>query len=126
MYKEVFASRLKEARKKTGFTQREVEEETGVPGVNISRYEKGIRETDIETLGRLANFYGVSTDWLIGLGMQPGIKQIQVETKKPNEDLEIDEIIGTIENTGNIGNIGGKGNSVYLNSVNKKKKPKTQ
>ena len=32
----------------------------------ISAYEKGKREPDIETIKQLANFFGVTTDFLLG------------------------------------------------------------
>lgn len=66
MFREVFPSRLKKARYDTGFTQREIEKETGISQSRIAKYETGALEPDIETLGILANFYNVSVDWLIG------------------------------------------------------------
>lgn len=66
MYAEGFASKLKKARINTGFTQREVERETGIQQSSLAKYERGNQEPDIEKLGILADFYGVSTDWLIG------------------------------------------------------------
>ena len=66
MYKEGFVSRLKKARNDTGFTQREVSKETGIPNSTLANYETGRTEPDIENLGILADFYGVSIDWLIG------------------------------------------------------------
>lgn len=66
MYKEAFSSKIKKARKETGFTQREVSEETGIPQSTIAYIETGKREPDIEKLGILADFYGVSVDWLLG------------------------------------------------------------
>lgn len=66
MYKEGFASKLKKARQNTGFTQREIEKETGIKQSLIARYETGNLEPSIETLGILADFYGVSVDWLLG------------------------------------------------------------
>ena len=69
MYSETFPSRLKGTRKSHGFTQAEVARELKINQQNISRYEKGITEPDIETLSMLADFYGVSTDFLIGNGM---------------------------------------------------------
>lgn len=67
MYKEGFASRLKKAREKNGFTQREVTNEIGIPQSTLAGYEIGRTEPDIETLGTLAEFYGVSVDWLLGI-----------------------------------------------------------
>lgn len=66
MYKESFCSKLKKARIDTGFTQREIAKETGIAQSTIANYETGRTEPDIENLGILADFYGVSTDWLIG------------------------------------------------------------
>lgn len=66
MYVEGFASKLKKAREQSGFTQREVARETGIPQSTIAKYETQALEPSIETLGILADFYGVSVDWLIG------------------------------------------------------------
>lgn len=66
MYKEGFASKLKRARENTGFTQREVERETGIKQSTLAGYEIGRTTPDFETLGILADFYGVSVDWLLG------------------------------------------------------------
>lgn len=66
MYSESFPSKLKKARENTGFTQREVSKETGITQSVLARYETGKLEPCIEVLGILADFYGVSADWLIG------------------------------------------------------------
>lgn len=69
MYKENFPEKMKEARKRTGYTQAEVAEETGISQSIIAYIETGKREPSIENLGILADFYGVSTDWLLGTGI---------------------------------------------------------
>ena len=69
MYVETFADRLKKARKDTGFTQTEVANELKIPRVNITNYETGRTQPDIETLGRLIDFYEVSADWILGTGI---------------------------------------------------------
>lgn len=66
MYVEGFASKLKKARNNTGLTQREVAKETGITQSVLARYETGKLEPNIEILGILADFYGVSVDWLLG------------------------------------------------------------
>ena len=66
MYAEGFASKLKKARYDTGFTQREVAKELKISQSTLASYEIGRTQPDIENLGILADFYGVSTDWLIG------------------------------------------------------------
>ncbi len=69
MYKEIFQIKLKEARKKREFTQDEVAKELGVSRTNITNYETGRTEPDIETLCKLIELYNISADWLLGTGM---------------------------------------------------------
>lgn len=66
MYVETFPEKLKKARENTGFSQREVAKEIKSSASQICKYEKGKLQPDIETLGKLADFYNVSVDWLIG------------------------------------------------------------
>lgn len=66
MYAEAFPSKLKKARRDTGFTQREVAKEIGIPHSTIANYEIGRTQPDLETLGILADFYEISVDWLLG------------------------------------------------------------
>ena len=69
MYSESFRHKLKGLRKSHGFTQDEVANEVEINRVNLSHYENGKREPDIRTIAILAEFYGVSTDFLIGNGL---------------------------------------------------------
>ncbi len=66
MYVESFASKLKKARKDSGFTQEDVAKETQIPRSTLAGYEIGRTQPDIETLGILVDFYEVSADWLLG------------------------------------------------------------
>lgn len=66
MYREIVAERLKKARYDTGFSQKEVEKETGILSSKIAKIELGTQNPDCETLGILADFYEVSVDWLLG------------------------------------------------------------
>ena len=76
MTNERFSYRLKKARNLYGFKQEDVAKELMMNQVNISRYENGVNEPDIETLAHLAAFYAVSADWLLGFGEYPkGEKQ---------------------------------------------------
>ena len=66
MYREAFPAKIKKARHETGFTQRDVASETKIPMSTIAKYETGKLEPDLEKLGILADFYGISLDWLLG------------------------------------------------------------
>lgn len=67
MYNENFAIRIKQARINAGYTQKQVEEETGISQSNIAKYENGKLEPDLEKLGVLAQFYNVNINWLLGV-----------------------------------------------------------
>lgn len=66
MYRETFPQKIKQARQKIGFTQKEVSAETKISQSNIAKYENGDLEPDLEKLGILADFYQISVDWLLG------------------------------------------------------------
>lgn len=82
MYVETFASKLKKARENTGFTQREVEKETGITQSVLARYETGKLEPSIETLGILADFYEVDVNWLLGTKGKPSEDNYQMLSKR--------------------------------------------
>ena len=58
--------RLKELRKEKGITQLKLAMDLGLSQNTISRYETGEREADYKTLIMLADYFGVSVDYLIG------------------------------------------------------------
>ncbi|WP_443656066.1 helix-turn-helix domain-containing protein [Faecalibacillus faecis] len=66
MYIESFPSKLKKARIDAGYTQEQVHDILNINRSTLANYEIGRTEPKIETLGLLADFYEVSTDWLIG------------------------------------------------------------
>lgn len=61
-----FNVRLKELRESRDLTTRDVANFLSVSIRLIQRYEKGERKPDIEGLKRLADFFEVSTDYLLG------------------------------------------------------------
>lgn len=66
MYVETFPKKLKSAREDAGYTQRQIESLTGIKQSTLASYEIGRTQPDLETLGKLADFYAVSVDWLLG------------------------------------------------------------
>ena len=67
MFKENFTMNLKRARLSAKMTQQEVAEKLNTSRTNITKYETGALEPNIETIGMLAEIYNVSTDWLFGI-----------------------------------------------------------
>jgi Predicted transcriptional regulators len=62
----VFSDRLKELRLNTGKQQKDIAEYMGVLPRTIRFYESGEREPNIESINKLADFFGVSADYLLG------------------------------------------------------------
>ena len=59
-------NRLKELRLLLGWNMKKAAQELGIPYTTYIGYEKGEREPNSEMLIKLADFYGVSIDYLIG------------------------------------------------------------
>lgn len=59
--------KLKQLRKDKGLSQKEVASIIGVTISAYSNYEQGIREPSYDILIKLAKFYDVTTDYLLGL-----------------------------------------------------------
>lgn len=57
--------RLKELRTEKGATQKEVADFICCSPMVYSRYERAEREPDIDTLCRLADFFGVTVDYIV-------------------------------------------------------------
>ena len=53
-------------RKEKGLTQKEAAASLGISQALLSHYEKGIRECGLSFVVRVADFYGVSCDYLLG------------------------------------------------------------
>ena len=74
MYTEVlmtFGERLKNLRNGSGHSLRGVSEKIGIPVSTISNYEQDFRRPDFETLGKFADFFDVSIDYLLGRTEDP-------------------------------------------------------
>ena len=57
---------IKLLRKERGITQKQAAEELGVSQALLSHYEKGIRECGLDFVVRVADYYNVSCDYLLG------------------------------------------------------------
>ena len=67
MFKENFVVNVKRARESAKMTQQQVAEKLNTSRSNITKYELGTLEPNIETIGLIAELYNVSTDWLFGI-----------------------------------------------------------
>ena len=58
--------RLKELRVSENLSQNEIAKQIGLKQFTYSNYETGVTEPKIQTLIDLADYYGVSLDYLVG------------------------------------------------------------
>ncbi|MCD7797324.1 MAG: helix-turn-helix domain-containing protein [Clostridiales bacterium] len=61
-----FASKLSQLRKERGISQKKASEDLGISQALLSHYEKGIRECGLDFVVRCSEYYGVTTDYLLG------------------------------------------------------------
>ena len=64
--KNLFSVRLKELRLQHGFTQAEIAKKLETSQGAYQKLESGAREPNYEKLEKIADFFGVSLDWLFG------------------------------------------------------------
>ena len=62
----MFAEKLKELRKAKGLTQIQFALDFHVASGTVGMWETGRREPDFETTRRIADYFGVSVDYLLG------------------------------------------------------------
>ena len=64
--KVLFGQKLLELRKKSGKSQTDIAKVLGITQPAYQNYENGRREAGYATITKLADFYGVTTDYLLG------------------------------------------------------------
>ncbi|PAD17376.1 helix-turn-helix domain-containing protein [Shouchella clausii] len=69
--------RIRSLREKEGLTQKQLAEKLKIPHQNLSNYERNFRQPDYETLNKIASYFDVSVDYLLG------------RTDNPNSDISI-------------------------------------
>lgn len=63
----MIAEKISEARKKKGVSMRQAAKDMGFPYTTYVNYEKGVSEPNSEALVRIAMYYQVSADYLVGV-----------------------------------------------------------
>ncbi|CAN7299139.1 MULTISPECIES: helix-turn-helix domain-containing protein [Paenibacillus] len=61
-----YGDRIALLREKRGLTQEDLSVKIGISRASLSHYETNRREPDYETINKIANFFNVSIDYLLG------------------------------------------------------------
>ena len=74
-----FARIITLQRKERHISQKQAANDLGISQALLSHYEKGIRECGLNFLVKIADYYNVSCDYLLGRTPEPGGKNITIE-----------------------------------------------
>ena len=78
-YSSAFPTRLRDIMSEQGKTQQEVADEIGKTRQAVGYYADGSSSPDWKTLAKLARYFGVSADWLLGISE---VKSLDGEVKQ--------------------------------------------
>lgn len=100
-----FGERLKELRKKSGYTQAEAAEALGIPRGSYANYETSNRAPSRDVIIKISELFCVSTDYLLGttpafITENSGLSeqtQILLQTLKGASEKEIAQAIKIVE-----------------------------
>ena len=85
----MFQLRLKELRESCGYSQYSFANKFGIAQSTVGNWEAGKRQPDFATLQKLADFFGVSTDYLLGRTDEAENKKTPVgKTEVSDEDIK--------------------------------------
>lgn len=88
-----FLARLKGLRKKHKIIQADIAVAIKVSRQAYNNYESGKRQPDISTLALIADFFGVSTDYLLGRTQSGVLKENYVSLESEREHLSDEEYL---------------------------------
>ena len=89
-----FTEIIKKLRNDRDKNQSEIAEAVGLKTNTYQAYERGVAEPKIETLCKLADFYGVSTDFLLGRVADADSKSAELEKLERIADtLPLDDVV---------------------------------
>lgn len=83
---DVFKQRIRELRGNS--SQKDIAAKLDISRASLGYYESGERKPDIEILGRIADLFGVSTDYLLG---RTNVKTLNLEISQISNKYGLDE-----------------------------------
>lgn len=85
-------NRIRELREDKDLRQIDVANATGIDQKTLSNYETGKTNPDSHAIIRLAEFFGVTTDYLLGVSVSNIMSETDLNEKLGNIQKELDEI----------------------------------
>ena len=92
-----FEENLKSLRERNNLSQIELSKRIGLSNVTLSQYEKGVRKPDIQTLTLIAQFFNVSTDYLLGNETPPKFKPQLTDKDKKDIAKQVEDMLDCLD-----------------------------
>lgn len=89
---------MRQLRESAGLKQKQAARMMGIRASVLSRYEKDERRPDLDMLVRLADFYGVTTDYLLGRNNALTSQNDSKEKLYREDDINPDRILILVAN----------------------------
>lgn len=92
---DTYSVMLRALRKNRGLSQSQLAEELGISKSSVSMYEQGNREPDLTLLKKIADFFEVETDYLLGRNFSSNGVPITIAAHLDTSDLtqkELDDV----------------------------------
>lgn len=83
-------------RKERGITQKQAATDLGVSQALLSHYEKGIRECGLDFVVKVADYYGVSCDYLLGRSAERNGMMLNAEDLPSPESMKDNVFRGSV------------------------------
>lgn len=113
----ILGYRLRELRKENSLSQEKLGNIIGVSKVSVSGYENGNRIPSLDILEKILDFFGVSSDYLLGREIDMVCEDSNITMKISSLDLEI---IREMHNNPILFNTISKSPKRFFSSFNKK------
>ncbi|CDQ41470.1 XRE family transcriptional regulator [Virgibacillus sp. CM-4] len=85
----MLGKRMRHLRERENLSQLQLAKKLNIPNQSISNYERGFRNPDYETLNKIADFFEVTTDYLLGRSDQPHMTEDEAfEAFRHSEELK--------------------------------------
>ena len=95
-------NRIRELRKEKGLTQEDLGKVLNVQKAAISKYEIGRVQPGADTLSKIAQYFGVSTDYVLGLDTERGLLRFYDPKQSPPSDITTEIVCKITEHSDKI------------------------
>lgn len=93
-----FQTRLRELRIRENLSQVELSKKLNISNVTLSQYENGVRKPDISTISEFADYFDVTTDYLLGRSSNPKLsRKNELDIQKNLQEMKDNFNQGTLQ-----------------------------